>query len=79
MSFRRALRLRCMNSTEAYVDLYLLPVPRANLAPYEDQASLFGRVAREHGALRVEAMTDAAQVADMSRMSYGGFAPFVTA
>ena len=125
MSFPCAGRLKCMNSTEPYVDLYLLPVPRANLGAYEGQASLFGSVAREYGALsyrelladdpgenmhvgddvvmvaavvefvsrahrdhvmhrvmtdpRVEAMGDTAQVADMSRMSYGGFAPFVTA
>ena len=110
---------------QPYVDLYLLPVPTANLGAYEEQASVFGRVAREHGALsyrefladdpgdnlpvedgvvmtaavvefasrahrdevmgavladpRVEAMTGGADIADMSRMTYGGFAPFVTA
>jgi uncharacterized protein YbaA (DUF1428 family) len=37
--------------TETYVDLYLLPVPKANLDAYRDQATVFGQVAREHGAL----------------------------
>ncbi len=36
---------------ETYVDIYLLPVSLANLAAYRQQASVFGRVAREHGAL----------------------------
>jgi uncharacterized protein YbaA (DUF1428 family) len=114
-----------MTSTAPYVDLYLLPVPRANLSAYREQATAFGEITREHGALsyreflgddtgetmavedgvvltaavvefasrrhrdevmttvmsdpRVEAMIDVPQLADMSRMSYGGFAPFVTA
>lgn len=34
-----------------YVDIYLLPVPEANLDAYRDLAERFGRVAREHGAL----------------------------
>ena len=111
--------------SQPYVDLYLLPVPAANLDDYETQATVFGRVAREHGALsyrefladdpgenfqvedgvvmtaavveftsrahrdevmeavmadpRVDAMTGGEQIADMARMSYGGFAPFVAA
>ncbi|HEX8105562.1 MAG TPA: DUF1428 family protein [Solirubrobacteraceae bacterium] len=114
-----------MPSSAPYVDLYLLPVPRANLEAYRSQAVAFGAVAREHGALsyrefladdpgenltvedgvvmtaavveftsrehrdtvmhltmsdpRVEALGDVPQPADMSRMSYGGFAPLVTA
>jgi uncharacterized protein YbaA (DUF1428 family) len=114
-----------MPTTAPYVDLYLLPVLRANLDAYREQAIAFGCIAREHGALsyreflgddpddslrqedgvvltaavvefasrrhrdevmttvmadpRVEAMIDVPQPADMSRMSYGGFAPFVTA
>ena len=34
-----------------YVDLYLLPVPRDNIDAYREQATTFGRVALEHGAL----------------------------
>ena len=114
-----------MPTTAPYVDLYLLPVPRANLEAYRDQAATFAAITREHGALsyreflgddttetmpvedgtvltaavvefssrrhrdevmatvmadpRVEAMVDVPQPADMSRMRYGGFAPFVTA
>jgi uncharacterized protein YbaA (DUF1428 family) len=34
-----------------YTDLYLLPVPAANLDAYEQVASKFGAIAREHGAL----------------------------
>jgi uncharacterized protein YbaA (DUF1428 family) len=106
-----------------YLDLYTLPVPEANLEAYREQASAFGAIAREHGALsyrelvlddpgdgltpepgivftaavvefrdrahrdevmaavladpRVEGMTPE-PVADMSRMTYGGFAPLVT-
>jgi len=37
---------------EGYVDLYLLPVPEARLEEYRRQATTFGQVAREHGALR---------------------------
>ena len=40
-----------MTSTEPYVDIYLLPVPWASLDEYRSQASVFGAVAREHGAL----------------------------
>lgn len=116
-----------MSSTqrENYVDLYLLPVPQANLDAYRRQATLFGQVAREHGALsnreyvgddlgdwthvedgaamtaavaeftsrahrdevmervladpRVKALMEGESPADMSRMRYGGFAPFVVA
>ena len=34
-----------------YVDLYLLPVPEDNLDAYARQATRFGEVAVEHGAL----------------------------
>jgi uncharacterized protein YbaA (DUF1428 family) len=116
-----------MTSTTSatYVDLYLLPVPQANLDAYRRQATIFGQVAKEHGALsyreligddlgegmaveegaamtaavaefrsrahrdevmeavladpRVKALTEDASPADMARMRYGGFAPFVTA
>ncbi len=34
-----------------YVDIYLLPVPKANLDAYTEQAIVFGQVAKEHGAL----------------------------
>jgi len=39
-------------STLGYVDLYLLPVSEQHLDPYRDQATAFGAVALEHGALR---------------------------
>ena len=107
-----------------YVDLYLLPVPEENLDDYRGQATAFGQVAREHGALsyrefladdpgermtlepgvrltsavveftsrehrdevmakvladpRIDSIAAASDLADMSRMSYGGFAPLVT-
>jgi uncharacterized protein YbaA (DUF1428 family) len=41
-----------MNNPGApYVDIYLLPVPEANLDAYRQQATAFGEVATEHGAL----------------------------
>jgi uncharacterized protein YbaA (DUF1428 family) len=112
-------------STDGYVDIYLLPIPARNVAAYQQQATLFGTVAREYGALRyrefraddlgesmqvgegdlltaavvdfksrahrdevmakvmcdvrVEAMLDGQPLADMNRMSYGGFETFVSA
>ena len=36
---------------QGYVDIYLLPVPEGNLDAYRSQATTFGQVAREHGAL----------------------------
>lgn len=36
---------------KGYIDLYLLPVPTKNVAPYRRQATIFGRIAREYGAL----------------------------
>ena len=35
----------------AYVDGYLLPVPRKNLAAYRKMAAKAGKIWREHGAL----------------------------
>ena len=111
-------------SIGGYVDIYLLPVPERNIEPYRQQATRFGAVAKEHGALsyrefrgddlgdkftaiaagelltaavvdfnsrahrdevmakvmedpRVKEMTDGEDLADMSRMSYGGFETFV--
>ena len=40
-----------MPATQTYVDLYTLPVPRAKLDVYREQATAFGAAAREHGAL----------------------------
>ena len=34
-----------------YADLYLLPLPKKNLARYKNIARRFGKMAREHGAL----------------------------
>jgi len=38
-------------SFPGYVDIYLLPVPENNLEAYRGQATTFGTVAKEHGAL----------------------------
>lgn len=38
--------------TDGYVDIYLLPIPARNATAYQRQATLFGKVAREYGALR---------------------------
>ena len=34
-----------------YVDLYMLPVPRRNLAAYRRLAKAWGRIMRDHGVL----------------------------
>lgn len=44
-------RARTGGSVEGYVDIYLLPVPEQNLEAYRQQATTFGTVAKEHGAL----------------------------
>ena len=36
---------------EGYVDIYLLPIPQDNVEAYRRQATLFGKVAREYGAI----------------------------
>jgi len=36
-----------------YIDCYLVPVPRANRAAYEELARISAQVVKEHGALRV--------------------------
>lgn len=42
-----------------YVDGFLVPVPRKNLAKYKKMAALCGKVWRDHGALQyVEAVAD---------------------
>lgn len=38
-------------SVKGYVDLYLLPLPKKNLAKYRSQAMHFGKMARKYGAL----------------------------
>jgi len=38
-------------SVAGYVDIYLLPVPEKNIEAYRRQATMFGKVAKEHGAL----------------------------
>jgi uncharacterized protein YbaA (DUF1428 family) len=35
-----------------YVDLFLLPLPKRNIAKYRRQAQAFGAVALKHGAVR---------------------------
>jgi uncharacterized protein YbaA (DUF1428 family) len=34
-----------------YIDLYVLPIPEANLAAYKKIAAKYGKIMREHGAL----------------------------
>lgn len=42
-----------------YVDGFVVPVPKKNLAKYRKMAKLFGKVCREHGALEyVECVAD---------------------
>ena len=38
-------------ATQGYVDIYFLPVPEKNIDAYREQATTFGKVAKEHGAL----------------------------
>ena len=38
-------------TTQGYVDIYLLPVRAGSIEEYADQATTFGEVARDHGAL----------------------------
>ncbi len=35
-----------------YVDMYLLPLPKKNLAKYKNLATRFGKMMREYGALQ---------------------------
>ncbi len=35
-----------------YTDIFVVPVPHANVAAYRTQAELFAKVWREHGASR---------------------------
>lgn len=37
---------------KGYIDLFLLPLPKKNLAAYKRLANWFGKLAIEHGALR---------------------------
>ena len=37
--------------SNGYVDIYLLPVPEKNIEAYREQATTFGQVAKEYGAL----------------------------
>lgn len=39
-------------TSAGYVDIYLLPVPEQRMDEYREQASAFGAIAKEHGALR---------------------------
>jgi uncharacterized protein YbaA (DUF1428 family) len=36
---------------KGYVDLFLLPIPKKNLAAYQKMANKFGNIVRDHGAL----------------------------
>lgn len=72
---------------EGYVDVYLLPVPEENLEAYRQQATTFGAVAKEHGALsyrefRGDDVGESLQVAEGKVLTvavrYGGFQAFVT-
>ena len=113
------------STSDGYVDIYLLPIPERNVAAYQQQATIFGTVAREYGALRyrefrgddlgdslkvadgdlltaavvdfksrahrdevmakvmcderIDQLVGQPPLADMNRMSYGGFETFVSA
>ncbi len=48
-----------MNKTENYVDSFILPVPKKNLAAYKKMAKLSAKVWHDHGALNyMECMAD---------------------
>lgn len=54
---------------DGYVDIYLLPIPQDNVEAYRRQATLFGKVAREYGAIsyrefRGDDLDDTLQVGD---------------
>lgn len=56
-----AKRMNTANRTSGspYVDGFVVPVPRKNLAAYRRMASLAGKVWREHGALEyIECVAD---------------------
>ncbi len=42
---------------QGYVDIYLLPVPKANLDSYREQALMFGQVVLEYGGLAYREFT----------------------
>lgn len=68
----------------AYIDCYLVPVPRANREKYEELARISCGIAQEYGALRVvecwldeggpEASSYHAESARQSSAQYGSFA-----
>jgi uncharacterized protein YbaA (DUF1428 family) len=47
----RSITDREESNMPGYVDIYLLPVHEATIDAYREQATTFGQVAREHGAL----------------------------
>ena len=47
----------------SYVDVFIVPVPKKNIKDYRENAELFGKVWREHGALSfIEVEADDAPV-----------------
>ena len=55
-----------------YVDGFVIPVPRRNLATYRSQAARAGKIWREHGALEyVEAVGDDLKVKGISPFAHG--------
>jgi uncharacterized protein YbaA (DUF1428 family) len=57
-----------------YVDGFVVPVPKKNLAAYRRMAQKSGKVWREYGALEYcECVAD-----DGKRMFWGGFKPIVS-
>jgi uncharacterized protein YbaA (DUF1428 family) len=47
----------------SYVDVFVVPVPKKNIEDYRENAELFGKVWREHGALSfIEVEADDAPV-----------------
>jgi uncharacterized protein YbaA (DUF1428 family) len=67
----------------SYVDCFLVPVPRANKAAYEELAKVSAKVVKEHGALSVmecwldesgpDAETYHGAEAKRSQVNYGNF------
>ena len=70
-----------------YVDCYLVPVPRANKAAYQQMALLSAEVVKEHGALRTmecwldeggpEASTYHGETARPAKLQYSSFSKAV--
>ena len=62
-----------------YIDGYVVPVPKKNLAAYHRMAEKMSKICREHGALEyIESVADD-DVKPGKRMFWGGFKSIVEA